>query len=233
MKLRVIKGLSHEFDRMKRVVGLVTMDMKFASLFRESMSKMGVKTIHTLSTDELPFSVDVVVTKKGELRGEISNRKILYLEDYRDLDELAEKVLEILKGVESYRSILIGIDPGKTIGVAFSVNYKIIRTLKYFHEEKMIEDVKAFIERHREAEEKIIVVGSTTTEGESSRLQKILTKRLGDIERLKIEFIDESRTTRGLVPREKNLSKDEYSAILLSLRRSRFKKGGSLCRYIN
>lgn len=210
---------------MKKLVGLVTLDMKFASLFRETMSKMGVKTIHTLSIDDLPFSADVIVAKKKELREKTVNRKILYLEDYQTIEELAEKVLEVLNGIESYQSILIGIDPGKTIGVAFSVNHKIIKTSKYFHEEKMIEDVKIFLERHKDAEEKIIVVGSTKQEA-SSRLLRTLTIHLGGIERLKIEFIDESRTTRGLIPREKSLSKDEYSAILLSLRRrSRFKKG--------
>lgn len=227
MKLKVIKRLFYKGSRMKRVIGLVTLNMKFASSFRETMSKMGVKTIHALSIDELPISVNVVVTKKNEIHEKTLNRKILYLEDYQNVEELAEKVLEVLNGVESYQSILIGIDPGKTIGVAFSVNYKIIRTSKYFHEGKMIEDVKAFLERHKEAEEKIIVVGSTTTEEASLRLQQLLTKHLKDFERLRIEFIDESRTTRGLIPRERNLSKDEYSAILLSLRRrSRFKKGG-------
>lgn len=211
---------------MKKTIGLVTLDMKFASMFRETISKMGVKTIHTLSVDDLPFSVNVIVTKKSEFQGEAVNRKTLYLEDYQSMEELIEKVLEVLNEVESYQSILIAIDPGKTIGVAYSVNDKIIRTSKYFHEESMFEDVKTFLKRHKEAEEKTIIIGSTTTQEELLRFLEILNKHLKHIEGLKIEVVDEFRTARGLIPREKGLSKDEYSAILLSLRRrSRFKKG--------
>ncbi|MCL7397276.1 MAG: hypothetical protein LZ167_07685 [Thaumarchaeota archaeon] len=211
---------------MERIVGLVTLDMKFASLFREAISKMGVKTIHTVSIDNLPLSVNVIVTKRGEFQVDAVNRRTLYLEDYRSMEELIERVLEVLNGVESYQNILIAIDPGKTIGVAYSVNDKIIRTSKYFHEESMFEDVKAFLDRHREAEEKMILVGSTTTQEELSRFLEMLTKYLRSIEGLKIEVIDEFRTARGLIPREKGLSKDEYSAILLLLRRrTRFKKG--------
>ncbi|MCL7389240.1 MAG: hypothetical protein LZ173_04805, partial [Thaumarchaeota archaeon] len=120
---------------MERIVGLVTLDMKFASLFREAISKMGVKTIHTVSIDNLPLSVNVIVTKRSEFQVDAVNRRTLYLEDYRSMEELIERVLEVLNGVESYQNILIAIDPGKTIGVAYSVNDKIIRTSKYFHEE--------------------------------------------------------------------------------------------------
>ncbi len=204
---------------MKKSVGLVTLDMKFASLFREAVSKMGIKIIHALDIDELPLSVLVVVAKKSELQLENVKRRILYVEDYSSLEELIEKVLEALNEVESYQNVLIAIDPGKTIGVAYLVNGKIIKTSKYFYEESMLEDIKTFLERHREAEEKIIVIGSTTTQEELSRFLQLMTKHFKGIEGLRVEVIDEFRTTRGVIPREKGLSKDEYSAIMLSLRK--------------
>jgi len=200
-------------------VGLVTLDMKFASLFREAASKMGVKTIHILDIDELPLSVLVVVAKKSELQLKNVKRRVLYVEDYPSLEELIERVIEVLNEVEIYRNVLIAIDPGKTIGVAYLVNSKIIKTSTYFNEESMFEDIKTFLERHREADEKIIVIGSTTTQEELSKLLQVMTRQFKGVEGLRIEVLDEFRTTRGVIPREKGLSKDEYSAIMLSLRK--------------
>ncbi len=200
-------------------MGLVTLDMKFASLFREAASKMGVKTIHILDIDELPLSVLVVVAKKSELQLKNVKRRVLYVEDYPSLEELIERVIEVLNEVEIYRNVLIAIDPGKTIGVAYLVNSKIIKTSTYFNEESMFEDIKTFLERHREADEKIIVIGSTTTQEELSKLLQVMTRQFKGVEGLRIEVLDEFRTTRGVIPREKGLSKDEYSAIMLSLRK--------------
>lgn len=204
---------------MEKVVGLVTLDMRFASSFKEAVSKMGIKTVHALNIDELPLSVVAVIAKKSELRLDKVKRKILYVEDYESLEELAERVLEVLNEVESYENVLVAIDPGKAIGVAYVVNDKLIKTSKYFHEVAMLEDMKNFLERHREAVEKLIIVGSTTTQEDLSRFLQLLSEHFRSIEGLKVEVIDEFRTTRGLIPRERGLSKDEYSAIMLSLRR--------------
>ncbi|MCS7126258.1 MAG: hypothetical protein NZ929_05035 [Aigarchaeota archaeon] len=203
---------------MRGSVGLVTLDMKFASMFKEASSKVGFKVIHVLSLDELPLSVKVVVTTEKEISKFAGNRTIVYAENYGSMEEILEKVMEIMLGIDIYKSVLIAIDPGKTVGVAYLVNDKIIKTSRYVYEEKMIDDLKSFLERHRDAGEKIIIIGSTTTIEESSRLLETLSKSLSKFEGLRMEIIDESRTAKGLIPKEKGVSRDEYSAILLSLR---------------
>ncbi|MEN2974022.1 MAG: hypothetical protein ABDH32_00390 [Candidatus Caldarchaeales archaeon] len=213
---------------MKGGVGLVTLEMKFASMFKEAASNLGLKVIHVLEIDELPLSIRIVVTTEKNITKNSGDRTIIYAGDYGSIEEILEKVLETLLGIEAYRNVLVAIDPGKTIGVAYLVNDKIIKTSRYVYEEKMMEDLKNFLERHKTAGEKTIVIGSTTDVESSLKLVESIRKNLERFNDLRIEIIDESRTRKGLVPKEKSVSRDEYSAILLSLRnRLKVKRAGS------
>ncbi|MEM1676445.1 MAG: hypothetical protein QW095_01165 [Nitrososphaerota archaeon] len=107
---------------MKRAVGLITTDMKIASMVREVASKMKLKVFHVLDVGELPIHVNILISTRSEKIENIEGREIIYIDDYRDIEEAVEKAVEKLSGIGKYERVIVAIDPGKTIGVAYTVN---------------------------------------------------------------------------------------------------------------
>ncbi|MEM4467320.1 MAG: hypothetical protein QW655_01885 [Nitrososphaerota archaeon] len=204
---------------MKRAVGLITTDMKIASMVREVASKMKLKVFHVLDVGELPIHVNILISTRSEKIENIEGREIIYIDDYRDIEEAVEKAVEKLSGIEKYERVIVAIDPGKTIGVAYTVNGVVIKTCRYEDLGKMVIDLKDFLERHKDSYEKTVIIGSTSMIDEALKFMEIIREPLKDVVDVKIEIVDEAKTSRGLISREKEVSKDEYSAILLFLRK--------------
>ncbi|MEM4667584.1 MAG: hypothetical protein QXD35_00560 [Nitrososphaerota archaeon] len=204
---------------MKRAVGLITTDMKIASMVREVASKMKLKVFHVLDVGELPIHVNILISTRSEKIENIEGREIIYIDDYRDIEEAVEKAVEKLSGIGKYERVIVAIDPGKTIGVAYTVNGVVIKTCRYEDLGKMVIDLKDFLERHKDSYEKTVIIGSTSMIDEALKFMEIIREPLKDVVDVKIEIVDEAKTSRGLISREKEVSKDEYSAILLFLRK--------------
>ena len=106
------------------IIGLLTSDMRFGNMVKEMASALGVRVKHVLSLDELPLSIKVVIT--DERRLDERGRIILYKEDYDSIEELVERASEIAVGELRYRLAAAAIDPGKSVGVAYILDHRVI-----------------------------------------------------------------------------------------------------------
>ena len=198
------------------IIGLLTSDMRFGNMVKEMASALGVRVKHVLSLDELPLSIKVVITderRKLDNRGRI----ILYKEDYDSIEELVERASEIAVGELRYKLAAAAIDPGKSVGVAYILDHRVIRTRRYGIIESLLDDLSRFMKTHSRAERKYVLIGATSNpENARAIAQKIGRALYG--EGVIVKLVDESNTRRGLIPRMRGISKDEYSALILSLR---------------
>ena len=199
------------------MIGLITLDLRLGSRVKEIASRLGAEVIHVAEADELPLKVRVVILSKKE-GVELSGREVIYIEDYGSVEELVERAYELALGKRSYELTIVAIDPGKSMGAAYILDNKLIKTRRYGIVEKLVDDVKRFMKAHRLAKERYVLIGSTTSPEDAELIAEKIRRALYDERGLKVMLVDEFSTSKGLLPRMKGVSKDEYSAILLSIK---------------
>ena len=200
---------------MERVrIGLITLDMRFASRVRRSAEKMNVEVIHVSRLDELPLTVKAVIARRGEV--EVSDPRIIYAEDYQNEEELVERALEVSLGLRDYKVAAVAIDPGKNMGAAYIVDGRIIGTRRYGLLEALVDDVVRFLKTHRKAS-RYVLVGSSRGLNVSEKITDEIKRHFYG-EDVKFLRVDESGTSKWVLPRERGMSRDEYAALILALR---------------
>ncbi|MCD6312916.1 MAG: hypothetical protein J7L79_03795 [Thaumarchaeota archaeon] len=197
-------------------IGLVTLDLRLAALVRKVSRDYRLDVVHVASSDELPLDIEVVIAKRAEGL-KIDRKKVLYQEDFNSMNELIEDALELAITGLNYRMAVVAIDPGKSLGAAYLLDSRVIKTKTYGMIEELIEDVKRFLERHERAERKYVVVGAASGFELVKQILKRLERRLRGLDAT-IIVCDESFTSKGILPKIKEMSKDEYSALILSLK---------------
>ncbi|MEM1655087.1 MAG: hypothetical protein QXU12_04905 [Nitrososphaerota archaeon] len=197
-------------------IGLLTLDMKLAAKLREISKEYGVEIIHSINADQLPLDVDVVIASRNEGLS-IDGRRVVYCEDFESLDECLERALEVAMCRPGRGMVIVAIDPGKSLGAAFLLDNFVLKTRRYGSSEELVSDVKRFLSRHREAERKYVVLGATTNINAIKSIMRKLEDAISGVGAT-IMVCDESFTTKGILPKMKGISRDEYSALVLSLK---------------
>ncbi len=197
-------------------VGLVTLDLRFTFMVKKAAQEYHITVVHVVDSKELPLDIEVVIAKRSE--GLMIDRgTILYMEDFSSVEELVERALEIALIGLKYKMAVAAIDPGKNLGAAYLLDNVILKTRKYGLVDDLVEDVEKFMRRHEEAERRYVIVGAASDfEIVKNILRKLESKLRGH--ETTIIVCDESFTSRGMIPKFKGMSKDEYSALILSLK---------------
>lgn len=208
--------MKEELRESKPKIGLVTLDMRFAGRVRKAAAKFGAEVLHASSAEELPLSVKVAVAKRGEgLR--LDGRKTLYLEDYGSVEELVERAVEVALGAEDYSVAVVAVDPGKNMGAVYILDGKLVRTARYGVIDRLIDEAAYFLRSHSRAEKRCVMVGMTSRPEIAGKIADKIRRALYG-EDVEVMLVDESSTSKGLLPRARGMSKDEYSALLLLIR---------------
>lgn len=197
-------------------IGLLTLDMKLAAKLREISMEYGVEIIHSIDAETLPLDVSVIIASRNE-EVPINGRKIIYCEDFESLDECLERALELAVGGLGRRIAIVAIDPGKNLGAAFLLDNLVLKTRRYGSSEELVSDIKRFLNRHREAERKYVVLGATTNINTIKSFMERIEDAISGVGAT-IVVCDESFTTKGILPKMRGMSRDEYSALVLSLK---------------
>jgi len=197
-------------------IGLVTLDMKLAARLREISREYGVELVHSIDAESLPLDVDVIIASRNE-EVHLDDRRVVYCEDFKSLDECLERALELSMGRLGRRMAVVAIDPGKSPGAAFLLDNFVLKTRKYGSPDELVNDVKRFLHRHRDAGRRYVVLGAATNMSAVKSLMKSLEEAISGVGAT-IVVCDESFTSRGILPKIRGMSKDEYSALMLSLK---------------
>ena len=112
--------------------------------------------------DPIPLDVKVVLTTKEE-QGQISHPKILSFKTESNPGSVIDEAVLIIQGKQNYQKIVVGVDPGKSCGIALLGDNKVIETLTTSSVESatnlIIDNLKRF-----QAETRMVCVGDGTPE---------------------------------------------------------------------
>ena len=167
--------------------------------------------------DPIPLDIKVVLTTKEE-RNKVSYPKILLFEPESNPESVVDQALLIVQGKKGYEKVVVGVDPGKTYGIAILGDNKVLETATSSNTEDAAHTILDSLKRFP-SEAEVVRVGEGPPEY-TKTLLSLLDKALP--EETLIELVSEagtSRLTNNSVNRR--VIKDAVSAIKIAGRNGR------------
>ena len=176
------------------LISLATMDFRLCHLLREKLSQKGF-SIEQLQPGDPPSkdSILIVTTEEESNQKNLtySNMIVLSKVETLNLDKAYSKIMLGIEGKKIWESLIIGVDPGLTIGVAVLTDGYLQSTL----ETRNIKEAVNFILltlKNLPAKMAIIRIGSTGGYRQILILNELLNVKP---EHVDLEVVDELHTT--------------------------------------
>ncbi|NPE07032.1 MAG: hypothetical protein GNW80_02015 [Asgard group archaeon] len=176
------------------LISLATMDFRLCHLLREKLSQKGFSIEQLLPGDPPSKDSILVVTTEEESNQNnltYSNLVVLSKIETLNLDKAYSKIMLGIEGKKIWESLIIGVDPGLTIGVAVITDSCLQSTL----ETRVIKEAVNFIVltlKNLPAKMAIIRIGSTGGYRQVLILNELLNVKP---EHVDLEVVDELHTT--------------------------------------
>jgi len=167
--------------------------------------------------DPIPLHIKVVLTTREESH-QVSHPQILIFEQKSNPETVVDEAILIVQGKQGYEKVVVGVDPGKTYGIAILGDNKVLATLTSSNIEEashlVVDSLKRF-----PAEVKVVRVGNGPPEYTQTLLDS-LDKALP--EETLVEIVSEAGTSR-LTNKSVNrrMLRDAVSAIKIAGRNGR------------
>jgi hypothetical protein len=143
--------------------------------------------------DPIPLDIKVVLTTKEESQ-QISHPQTLLFEPGTNPETAVDKAILIVQGKQSYERVVIGVDPGKTYGVALLGDDKVLETQTSSSFEEAATLVMDYVKRFS-ATTKQVRIGDGPPEY-ADNLIRLLNRRLP--EEVVVEIVGEAGTSRPM-----------------------------------
>ncbi len=200
---------------MKAKIAVATVSGKAYYKLVNELKGRGLPFLSLLPTNPIPLDIKVVVTTERE-RCLISHHNVLVFEDEADPAPVVDKAIRMSQGKQSYDTIVIGVDPGKTFGLAVVGDGAVLETITCPSLEDAVNTIKKILSRSP-AIATTVKIGNGTPNYTSELLHKLGEKLPRDIV---IEVVNEAGTSRfkreGIHRRE---ARDAMSAVKIAERK--------------
>jgi len=102
---------------MKAKIALATVSGKAYYKLANELRERGLPFLSLTPRDQVPLDVKVVITTQKE-RGLITHPNTIVFEDEADPAIVVDEAVRVVQGKRSYDRVVVGVDPGKTFGIA-------------------------------------------------------------------------------------------------------------------
>jgi len=113
---------------MRAEIALVTVSGKAYYKLVSELKRRGLLFLSLKPTDAVPLDVKVVITTGGE-RQMVKHPCVLVFEGENDPAEVVNEAIRLVQGKPRYDELVIGVDPGRTFGVAVIGDGRILKTV--------------------------------------------------------------------------------------------------------
>lgn len=202
---------------MKTKIAIATVNGR---AYYELVNELQRKKLSFLSLkpwDSIPLYIKVVITTEEE-SNQILHPKILLFEQGSNPETVVDEAILIIQGKQGYEKIVVGVDPGKTYGIAILGDNKVLETLTSSNMEEVTHIIVDSLKRFP-AEVRVVRVGKGPPEYTKTLLSS-LDENLP--EGPLIEIVGEAGTSR-LTNKSVNrrILRDAVSAIKIAGRNGR------------
>lgn len=178
----------------------------------EALKEAGIPFDVLEPNDPSLYTVDVIVTTKEETEKFRALRRVKVIEAEACKVSTVAKVILALQGRTKFRELLVGIDPGRSYGLAFVADSAILGLHVHHEAEEVIREIKEVV--GAEIFEKVVIkIGGGSPE-HRNRVLSLVKEHLRDIE---VKLVSEEGSSSP-PPFIKKAPKDAVSAFYLALR---------------
>jgi hypothetical protein len=197
---------------MKAKIAVATVSGKAYYFIVNELKQKNLPFLSLKPTDNIPLDVKVVITTKNEQQ-QITHPNILVYTEDTNLTTLIAEAARISQGKEGYEKIVIGVDPGKTFGIAVLGDGKVIETANGSSAEETVAIIKDVLKR---TPSKFFVV--RIGDGAPAFAEDLLCLLDRDLrENVAIEMVSEAGTTRlSTESTHRKAARDVISAIKIA-----------------
>lgn len=180
------------------------------------LRKRGLPFVSLRPEDAIPLSVKVVITT-GEEEKKIHFPKVLVYDEDKDPTDVIEQALQMLSGKSTYNQVVVGVDPGKTLGIAVMGDGNVLRSMNVFDTEEAAQKILRALNAIN-ADTKKVRIGDGARDYQL-KLVKLLDRSLPPD--ITLESVNEKGTTRtNETPlKHSHVPRDIMSAVRISMRR--------------
>jgi hypothetical protein len=179
---------------MKASIAVATVSGKAYYLIVNELQKKNMPFLSLTPFEPIPVEVKVVLTTEKE-KHLIEHEKVLVYNEDADVEAMISSAMQTVHGRESCQKLVIGIDPGKALGLAVLADGKVIETETCFSLREILEKVKNIIRSF----ERIPVASISVKVGDGVPLykQELLQALDNDLPQgIVLESVSEAGTSR-------------------------------------
>ncbi len=203
---------------MKAKIAVVTVSGKAYYRLVSELKKRGIDFLSLTPGEIIPLDVEVAITTASE-KHLIQHPRVLVYEDKTDPATVVEEAARTVGGKKHHETIIVGVDPGKTTGLAVLSDGDILETVTCHSVDVTVCEVKNALEKLKPTN-RIVKVGSGAP-SINAELLPLLDQTLPDD--VTIEIVNEAGTSRFV---GENLHKrglrDASSAVKIAERRGQW-----------
>lgn len=206
----------------RAAIAVVTVSGRAYYKIVNELKKRDILFLSIVPGEPIPQFIKVVITTEGE-RSLISHPNILVYKVEDDPARVVDEALRLASGKESYEELVIGIDPGKTFGVAVLGDGRNIKREEF---SSMVETVDFVLTELSRVPSKVkrVRIGMGVPE-----IAEEIARKLDSVlpENIAIEMVSEEGTsTLGPSPLAKRKLSDADSAVRIALKKGRERPRG-------
>ncbi len=139
---------------MKAEVAVATVSGKAYYKIVEELKKRRISFVSLVPGDPIYPSIQVVITTEKE-KELMEHSNILTVDSETDPSDVVNKAMRIAMSKDSYEEVVIGVDPGKTFGVAVLGDGKVLRAEDQLTIERTVDIILTELKRNPSRIQKI------------------------------------------------------------------------------
>jgi hypothetical protein len=196
-------------------IAVATVSGKAYYLLVNELKKRGISFLSLVPHEIVPLDVEVVITTFKE-RHLVQHPKILVYEDKTNPAKVVDEAFRIIGGNKHYEPIVVGVDPGKTFGVAVLCEGNVLETTTCSAIEATVSKILDILRKPKSAY--CIVRVGNGAHSITTKFLSLLDETLPDD--VSIEVVNEAGTSRFIGEKlHKRGSRDALSAVKIAERR--------------
>ncbi len=141
---------------MKTKVAVATVNGKVYFLLVNELKERNIEFLSVVPGEPISAEAKLVITTEEE-KPLISHEKILVYDAVTEPSVVVNEAVKVLEGKESYKKIVIGLDPGDVSGVAVVADGKVNQTKACFNIKELTNEVDAIVENVNFTATKVLV----------------------------------------------------------------------------
>lgn len=145
---------------MEAKIAVATVSGKAYYLLVKALKERKVDFLSLTPFENVPLNVKVVITSEAE-RKHIKHPSTVVYRENADASAVVDEAIRLIEGKTMFETLVVGLDPGKTFGLAVLNDGKVTKTFTCSSEDEAVKTVKDIFRQERESAVRVLKVGSS------------------------------------------------------------------------